>query len=54
MVWLLMARSGSPDAALRDRFQLGYLALAAASLAIFLVRSRHLRELRPRRSLGGC
>jgi hypothetical protein len=49
-VWLLMARSGSPDAALRDWFQLGYLALAAASLAIFLIRRGHLRELRPRRS----
>jgi len=50
VVWLLMAHSGSLDAVLRDQFQLGYLALAAASLAIFLVRRRHLRELRPRRS----
>jgi hypothetical protein len=49
-VWLLMARSGSPDTALRDWFQLGYLLLAVASLAIFLIRRGHLRELRPRRS----
>lgn len=45
-----MARSGSLDAVLREEFQLGYLLLAAASLAIFLIRRGHLRELRPRRS----
>jgi hypothetical protein len=49
VVWLLEAKSGSPDAVLHGRFQVCYLALAAASSVIFLVRRRHLRELRPRR-----
>jgi hypothetical protein len=49
LVWLLEARSGSPGAVLQARAQAGFLALAAASFVIFLVRRRRLRQLRPRR-----
>jgi hypothetical protein len=45
-VWLLAARSGSPDAVLQARAQAGFLALAAASFVIFLMRRRRLRQLR--------
>ena len=45
-VSLLAARSGSADAVLQARAQAGFLALAAASSAIFLVRRRRLRQLR--------
>ena len=37
----------APDAVLQGRAQAGFLALAAASFAIFLVRRRQLRQLRP-------
>jgi len=47
VVWLLAARSGSPGAMLQGRAQAGFLALAAGSLAIFLVRRHRLRQLRP-------
>jgi hypothetical protein len=47
VVWLLAARSGSPDAVLQARAQAGFLALAAASFVIFLIRRRRLRQLRP-------
>ncbi len=47
VVWLLAARSGSPDAVLQARAQAGFLALAAASFGIFLIRRRWLRQLRP-------
>jgi len=47
VVGLLVARAGSPDAVLQARAQAGFLALAAASLAIFLLRRRRLRQLRP-------
>jgi hypothetical protein len=47
VVWLLAARTGSPDAVLQARAQAAFLALAAASFAIFLVRRRRLRQLRP-------
>ena len=47
VVWLLAARSGAPDAVLQGRAQAGFLALAAASFAIFLLRRRQLRQLRP-------
>ena len=50
IVWLLIARAGSPDAVLQDRFQTGYLVLALASITVFFARARHLRELRPRRN----
>ena len=50
IVWFLVAQAGSPDAALQARFQAGYVILAMASIAIFFVRARHLRELRPRRN----
>ena len=47
MIWLLAARSGAPEAVLQGRAQAGFLALAAACFAIFLVRRRRLRQLRP-------
>ena len=47
VVWLLAARSGSPDAVLQARAQAVFLALAAASFGIFLLRRRRLRQLRP-------
>jgi len=47
LVSLLTTRSGSPEAMLQARVQAGFLALAAASLAIFLVRRRRLRQFRP-------
>ena len=50
IVWLLIARAGSPDAVLQARFQTGYLVLALASITVFFARARHLRELRPRRN----
>jgi len=50
IVWLLVARAGTPDAVLQARFQGGYLVLAIASITIFFARARHLRELRPRRN----
>jgi hypothetical protein len=46
-VWLLAARTGSPDALLQARAQAGFLVLAAASFGIFLLRRRRLRQLRP-------
>ena len=46
VVWLLAARSGSPESVLQARAQAGFLALAAASLGIFLLRRRRLRQLR--------
>jgi hypothetical protein len=46
-IWLLAARSGAPEAVLQGRAQAGFLALAAASFAIFLVRRRRLHQLRP-------
>ena len=47
VIWLLAARAGSPDAVLQGRAQAAFLALAAASFAIFVVRRRRLRQLRP-------
>jgi hypothetical protein len=47
VVWLLAARSRSPDDVLEARVQVGFLVLAAASLVIFLLRRRQLRQLRP-------
>src|SRR6266702_80889 len=47
VVWLLAARSGSPESVLQARAQAGFLALAAASFVIFLVRRRRLHQLRP-------
>jgi hypothetical protein len=46
VVWMLAARSGSPGAVLQARAQAGFLALAAASFVIFLMRRRRLRQLR--------
>jgi hypothetical protein len=46
-IWLLAARSGSPESVLQARTQAAFLALAAASLSIFLLRRRRLRQLRP-------
>jgi hypothetical protein len=50
VVWSLVARAGPADVVLHAGFQAGYLTLAVASTVIFLVRGRHLREFRPRRS----
>ena len=47
VIWLLAARSGSPAAVLQARAQAAFLALAAASFSIFLVRRRRLHQLRP-------
>jgi hypothetical protein len=47
VVWLLAARAGSPGALLQGRAQAGFLALAAASFGIFILRRRRLRQLRP-------
>jgi hypothetical protein len=47
VVWLLAARSRSPDDVLEARVQVGFLVLAAASFLIFLLRRRQLRQLRP-------
>ena len=46
VVWLLAARPGSADAVLQARAQAGFLVLAAASLSVFVVRRRRLRQLR--------
>jgi len=46
-IWLLAGRSGSPDAVLQAPAQAGFLALAAASFSIFLVRRRQLAQHRP-------
>jgi hypothetical protein len=46
-VWLLATRLASPAAVLQTQFQVAFLILAAASFGIFLVRRRHLRQLRP-------
>ena len=45
-VWLTAARSGAPAAVLQARAQAAFLALAAASFSIFLLRRRRLRQLR--------
>jgi hypothetical protein len=47
VIWLLAFRISSPDAVLQARVQAGFLALAAASFSIFLVRRRRLHQLRP-------
>jgi hypothetical protein len=47
VVWLLAARSSSPESVLQARAQAAFLALAAASFSIFLLRRRQLRQLRP-------
>ncbi len=47
VVWLMAARSDSPDAVLRARAQAGFVVLAAASFVIFMARRRRLRQLRP-------
>ena len=47
VVSLLATRPGSPDALLQARAQAAFLALAAASFSIFLLRRRRLRQLRP-------
>ncbi len=47
-VWLVM-RAYSPTVLLEARSQVAFLVLAAASFCIFVVRGRHLSQLRPRR-----
>jgi hypothetical protein len=46
VVWLLATRSDSPAEVLQARIQVAFLVLAAASFGIFLVRGRHLSQLR--------
>jgi hypothetical protein len=46
VVSLLATRPGSADALLQARAQAGFLVLAAASLSVFVVRRRRLRQLR--------
>ena len=46
VIWLLALRSGAPEAVLQARVQAAFLALAAASFSIFLVRRRRLHQLR--------
>jgi DNA-directed RNA polymerase specialized sigma24 family protein len=46
-VWLLATRPASPAAVLQARAQAAFLALAAASFSVFLVRRRRLHQLRP-------
>ena len=46
-VWVMGARSATPAAMLQTRTQVAFLVLASASFGIFLVRGRHLRQLRP-------
>ena len=48
VIAVLAFRVGSPGAVLQARAQAGFLALAAASFAVFLVRRRRLRQLRTR------
>jgi len=50
VVWMLMLRAGSPDTVLEARSQAIYVGLAIVSIIVFVVRGRHLRELRPRRN----
>ena len=45
-VWVLAARSGPPEAVLQGRAQAGFVALAAASFAVFVLRRRQLRPWR--------
>lgn len=47
IVWRSTVRSAAPAAVLQPRIQLFFLVLAVASLGTFLVRGRHLRQLRP-------
>jgi hypothetical protein len=47
-VWLVM-RAYSPTVVLEAPTQVAFLVLAAASFCIFVVRGRHLSQLRPRR-----
>jgi hypothetical protein len=47
VIWLLAFRISAPDAVLQARAQVAFLALAAASFSIFLVRRRRLLQLRP-------
>jgi hypothetical protein len=46
-VWLLATRLASPTAVLQTRIQVAFLVLATTAFGIFLVRRRHLRQLRP-------
>jgi len=50
VVWSEDARRGSASAVLHIPFQIFYIVLAAVATGVFLVRGRHLRETRPRRS----
>ena len=47
VVWRLATRAGSPETVLQARGQVVFLALAAVCFAVFVVRRRQLRQLRP-------
>jgi hypothetical protein len=46
-VWMLVRRTYSPSVVLEPRIQAAFLVLAVGSFWIFLVRERHLSQLRP-------
>lgn len=48
-VWLLAATRSDSAVVLQARVQVAFLVLTAAAFVIFLVRGRHLSQLRPRR-----
>jgi hypothetical protein len=46
-IWMLVRRTYSPSVVLEPRIQVAFLVLAVGSFCIFLVRERHLSQLRP-------
>jgi hypothetical protein len=50
-VWLAVAHDGAANAVLHTPFQICYIVLTVVSSGVLLTRGRHLREVRPRRSL---
>jgi hypothetical protein len=50
VVWSEDAQRRSPSVVLHVPFQIFYIVLAAVASGVFLLRARHLRETRPRRS----
>jgi hypothetical protein len=50
VVWLAAAEDRAASSVLQTPFQVFCIVLAVASSSVFLVRGRHVREVRPRRS----
>jgi positive regulator of sigma E activity len=46
-IWMVVRRTYSPSVVLEPRIQVAFLVLAVGSFCIFLVRERHLSQLRP-------